>query len=188
MRRLAANAVAHDGKPVPRAHGEGVEPVEIPETGAQRFVERQALGQPEGEVLGRHLAVVLGLDLLALPLQPLPQPEIVRQRAVMDEAHVVGGGEGVGALGGHRAFGRHAGVADGVGSGDTAQIILVDHLRRQALVLVDLHHRAMAHDSDVRMGLFEPAPGCRRAALDGQDAVIAAAVRRRRCSKRPCQF
>ena len=60
--RLAGDRVAQHGEAVDRADEEGVEAVEVVEAALERLLERGALAQPPGEVAGRDLGVVLGLE------------------------------------------------------------------------------------------------------------------------------
>ena len=56
----------------------------------------------------------------------------------------------MGAVGGHRPLGRHAGVADGVGAGHRGEAEALGHRLRQADLLVELHAVAAADEVDLR--------------------------------------
>ena len=62
-RRLAGDRVAQHGEAVDRADGEGVEAVQVHEAGAERLLEVVSLLEPPGQVAGRDLRVVVGLEL-----------------------------------------------------------------------------------------------------------------------------
>ena len=62
----------------------------------------------------------------------------------------------MGAVGGHRQLGRHAGMADGVGAGHLGEAEALRHRRRQADLLVELHPVAAADEVDLRRLAEEP--------------------------------
>ncbi len=62
----------------------------------------------------------------------------------------------MGAVGGDRQLGRHAGVADGVGAGHGAEAKPGGDLRRRADLLVELHAVAAADEVDLRRLASEP--------------------------------
>ena len=64
-------------KPSARADGERVEAVEVVEAALERLLERRALAQPPGQVAGRDLGVVVGLELDALAAQLAAQAVVV---------------------------------------------------------------------------------------------------------------
>ncbi len=82
-------------KPSRGADREGVEAVEVVEAVHQRVVQRVALAQAPRQVAGGDLGVVLGVELDALAAQLAAQAVVVRQRAVVHEAEVEAGREGV---------------------------------------------------------------------------------------------
>ena len=86
-------------KPSARADEEGVEAVEVVEAALERLLERVALAQPPGQVAGRDLGVVVGLEHDALAPQLLAQAVVVRERAVVHQAQVEPGRERVRVLG-----------------------------------------------------------------------------------------
>ena len=65
-RRLAGDRVAQHGEAVARADRERVEAVQVVEAALERLLEGRALAQAPGEVAGRDLGVVVGLELDAL--------------------------------------------------------------------------------------------------------------------------
>ena len=163
-RGLAGEAVAQHREAVPGADCEGIEAVEVVERGLERLVERGAFAQSPGQIAGRDLGVVVGLEPDAVASQPGAQPVVVGQRAVVHEAEVEAGREGVGMLGRDRALGRHAGMAEAMRAVELGQPEAGHHVLRPALLLEDLDGFADAHETDLRVtlgqGLAQRVLGC----------------------------
>ena len=113
---LARDRVAQHGEAVGRADRERVEAVEVVQAASSAASQRGALAQPPVEVARGDLGVVVGLELDPLAPQHPPQPVVVRERAVVDEAQVEAGGERVRALRRDLALRRHARVPEPVGA------------------------------------------------------------------------
>ena len=114
---------------------------------------------------GRHFGIVLGLEFEAFALEVLAQAIVVRQRAIVDEAEIGAGGEGMRAGRGHRTLGRHARVADDVRALGLVELELVIDGFRQADFLEDFDRLAGADDAHLR----DDAPSAsRRPALPWQ--------------------
>ena len=115
----------------------------------QRLPEILALGHFGREIGGSDLGVVFGLEGHALPHQFAAQVVVVGQRAVVHQALVGAGREGMRAERRDRQFSRHAGMADAVRAGHGADAETRDDILRQADFLVNLDAVARAHDANV---------------------------------------
>ena len=93
--RLAGDRVAQHAEAVLGADDEGEEAVEIVEALLQRFAEVHALVHAPGDVGGGDLGIVLGLEGHAVVDQLAAQVVVVGQRAVVHEALVGAGREGM---------------------------------------------------------------------------------------------
>ena len=74
----------------------------------------------------------------------------------MDQAGVGAGGEGVRAVGGHRRFGGHAGVRDGVGAAALSQAVALGHAVGVSDGLEQLDGVPVAQHGRSRQVLNEP--------------------------------
>jgi hypothetical protein len=74
----------------------------------------------------------------------------------VDEALILAGRKRMGAVGGDGRFGRHAGVADGVGAAHAGKTEYPDDMFRQADFLVDLHGLADADEFQIAFTGFQP--------------------------------
>ena len=155
-RRLAGDRVAQHREPVGGPDRERVEAVEVVEAALERLLERRALAQAPGQVPGRDLAVVVGPEPDPLAREHPPQPVVVRQRAVVDQAQVQPGRERVRVLGRDPALGGHPGVAERVAAGDLGQREALHEPRRQTGLLVDLDRAPRAHQRELGMALGQP--------------------------------
>lgn len=158
-RRLAGDRIANHRKAVARADGEGVEAVQVLKALVQRLLQAIADAQPPGQVAGRDLRVVLGLEAHALLFEPLAQPVVVGQRAVMHQAQILSGRERVAAGHGHRALGGHAGMADDVRTLHRGQVEALDDGLGPANPLQDLDTAPDAHNTGVRREFGKGRPG-----------------------------
>jgi len=154
---LQAIGVAQDREAVTGADGEGVEAVEVRERSFQRLARLSPSCMRQVRYPAATSVSLSGAEADAAALQALAQPVVVGQRAVVHQAKIEPGRERVRVLGGNRALGRHAGMAEGMAAGDLAQAEAIDHSAGQTHLLVDLDGIAGAHDSDLGMILGEPA-------------------------------
>ena len=147
-RGLAGNGVAQDAEAVLGADHEGVEAVEILQRFLQSLAEARAFLHAPGEIAGRHLGIVLGLELDAAAAHGAAQGVVIGERPVVHQALVAPRRERMRTLGRHRQLGRHARVRDAVRARHLRQLEACAHRVRPSDFLVDLHARAGADDGD----------------------------------------
>ena len=104
----------------------------------QRGLEVVAFAQPPFEEAAGGLGIVVGLEADAARLEHAAHAVGVGERTVVDQAEVLAGGEGMGAVRRHRGFGRHPRMTDQVAAGKAAEGIARSHLGRRADVLVEV--------------------------------------------------
>ena len=120
-RRLAGDRIAQHAEAVLGADHEGVEAVEVVERCFQRLAERcrpRACARSDSRRRPRCRSRSRSSSPRA---RARGAGVVVGQRAVMHEALVASGREGMRAVGGDGQFGRHAGMADAVGPGHPAK-------------------------------------------------------------------
>ena len=93
-RRLACDRVAQHREAVARADGEGVEAIEIIETALERLLEGRAFPRAaRSGIRRRPRCRCRSAKWIPSRRASLPQPVVIRQRTVVDQAEVESGGE-----------------------------------------------------------------------------------------------
>ena len=126
--RLAGERVADQRELVGGAHQQRVEAVELVEAALQRGRQIIAVAQPPLDEAAGGFGVVVGVEVDAQRLELASHAVRVRQRAVVDEAEVLAGGERVRAVGRDGRLGRHPGVADQVRAAEPGEAVAFGHL------------------------------------------------------------
>ncbi len=136
--RFAGDRVTQDGKAIDRADGEREEAIEILQAALQRLLQARALAHPPGQIAGRDLAVVVGLEADSLARQEPAQTVVVGERPVVHQAQVEPGRERVRVLRGHPALRGHPGVPESVGAVHLLEPKGLDEVLRRSGLLEDL--------------------------------------------------
>ena len=101
--------------------------------------------------------VVVGFEGDAHALKASAQAVGVGEGAVVNEAEIFAGSEGMCVGGGDGGLGGHAGVADGVGAGHLGDVISLDERVGSADILEHFDGLPGGEESDFRKGFGEPA-------------------------------